>query len=481
MKIKKLTIAHISDLHRSPDNRISNAALLSSLLRDFDTCEAEGISKPNILIVSGDLVQGDSNATIFAQQYAEALDFLSKVANELFDGDRSRVILIPGNHDVSWEKSQESMGKIEEHELTEENGNLKRQIISQINKAGADIKWSWRDRSFYRVIDKEAYNNRFTCFSNMYKEFYEGKKTYSLDPDSQFEVFDYEEYGVIIVGFNSCFHNDHLNSAGSINPKCIGEAALKLRKFRRQGHLILSAWHHNTKGGPYERDYMDDSFLKSLISDGVKIGFHGHQHRNEVLRSESNIIDKEMMLILSAGSLCAGPSELPTGYNPQYNILELSRINNEKIRFKLFSREKTPDSSFDNPVWKAGVFGVSSTEYVTEIEHSLLSILDLGKAEQLLGGKRYRDAADILEQHDMEDPIVRSLLLECYQQLGENTTIIKRYDSPKNTTECIGLLYAGLEVGSAENVEKILNLTCIKEATDPSVTHLRDQLRGKKK
>jgi len=481
MKIKRLTIAHISDLHRTPDTPISNAALLRSLLRDFDACEAEGISKPDILIVSGDIVHGDSDAVVCAQQYDEALGFLSQVADELFGGDRSKVILIPGNHDVSWGVSQASMEKIEEDELTEENGDLKRRILLQVNKADVDIKWSWRNRSFYRVTDKETYNNRFVCFADMYQKFYEGNKTYSLEPDNQFEIFDYEEYGITIVGFNSCFHNDHLNRAGSINPECIAQVGLKLRKSRKQGRLILSTWHHNTKGAPYSQDYMEDTFLKTLISDGVKIGFHGHQHMNEVIRLENNIIDKEMMFILSAGSLCAGPPELPTGYSPQYNILELSRINNDNIQLKLFSREKTRDSSFDNPVWKAGVFGTRSTEYVTNIDHLFPSVLDLGKAERLLGEKHYCDAADMLEQHDIEDPIVRKLLLECYEQLGASSAIIERYDNPQNNAECISLINACLEVGGAQNADKVLGLTCIEEADDPSVIHLRAQLRGKKK
>lgn len=481
MKIEKLTIAHISDLHRSSDNPISNTALLSSLLRDFDTCETRGISKPDILVVSGDIVQGHSDEGAFVQQYNEALGFLSQVANEIFDGDRSRIILIPGNHDVSWEESRASMGKIEEHEITEENGNLKGKILAQATKAGVDIKWSWPDRSFYRVADKQTYDNRFMGFSDMYQKFYEGKKTYSIDPDSQFEIFDYEKFGITVVGFNSCFNNDHLNRAGAINPECIGSVGLKLREYRKKGRLIFAVWHHNTRGAPYEQDYMDDVFLKSLISDGVKIGFHGHQHRNEVLRSENNIIDKEMMLILSAGSLCAGPTELPTGCTPQYNILELSRVSAENIQFKLFSRVKTSESSFDNPVWSAGVFGVNSTEFVTEIDHLLPPILNLGKAEKLLGEKRYREAADILEKHDMEDSIVRKLLLECYEQLDEYLSIVESYHNPKNSAECIGLINAGLEIGGTQNIEKILSVISIKEATDPSIIHLRDQLKGKVK
>ena len=30
------------------------------------------------------------------------------------------------------------------------------------------------------------------------------------------------------------------------------------------------------------------------------------------------------MAVISAGSLCAGPKELPTGVNRQYNVLEIS-------------------------------------------------------------------------------------------------------------------------------------------------------------
>lgn len=479
MKIEKLTIVHISDLHRSPDNPISNASLLSSLLRDLDVCEADGMSKPDMLIVSGDIVQGDSDKAKFVKQYDEALEFLNQVAAELFSGNRSRVILVPGNHDVSWGDSSTSMEKIEEHELTDSNGALKREILMQANKANAAIKWSWPDRSFYRVTDKDLYNSRFCCFRDMYKEFYQGQKNYSLEPDNQFEVFDYEDLGVTIVGFNSCFNNDHLNRAGSINPKCIGEVGLKLRALRRQGRLILSTWHHNTKGGPFDRDYMDDAFLKSLISDGVKIGFHGHQHRNEVLRAESNIIDREMMFIISAGSLCAGPSYLPAGYSQQYNILELSRINAEKLQFRLFSREKTPDSSFDNPVWNVGIFGGSSTEYITEIEHSQPPVLELGKAERLLGEKRYQEVIGILERLDLEDPIVRKLLLESYNRLNKYIDIINNFSDPKNNEEIIALINAGIEDGDLRNIRKILDLNCIKEATDPSVIHIRDQLIGR--
>ncbi len=61
MKVDMLTIAHISDLHRSSDNSISNVALLNSLIHDIDAYTAQGIEKPDLLIVSGDIIQGDAN------------------------------------------------------------------------------------------------------------------------------------------------------------------------------------------------------------------------------------------------------------------------------------------------------------------------------------------------------------------------------------------------------------------------------------
>lgn len=481
MKIDKLTIAHISDLHRSSDNSVSNLALLNSLIHDMDAYTDQGIEKPDLLIVSGDIIQGDVNTILLNGQYDEALDFLNNLADSLFGGDKSRIILIPGNHDISWAESRKSMVKIEEKEITDNNGDLRNSILKEAIKINSNVKWSWADRSFYRITDEEIYQNRLSCFCNFYQKFYDGNRIYSLDPNKQFDLFDFPELGITIVGFNSCFHNDHLNRAGSINPACIADVGLKLRASRKQGYLILATWHHNTKGAPYDQDYMDDTFIKNLISDGVKIGFHGHQHRQEILREESNIIDGEMMILLCAGSLCAGPDELPTGYNQQYNLLELYRINDEEIQLKLFSRVKTSESSFDNPIWDKGTFNSTATEFVTKFDHPKPPIPNIGNAERLLGDKDYQRAQEILKQHDLDDPIIRRLLLECYDQLESHSAIIEHFSDPQNSTECISLINAGIEENNVNTAKKILSIKIIANSIDPAVIHIRNQLKGKVK
>lgn len=474
---------HISDLHRSRDNPISNDALITSLMRDMDTYTMDDVSKPDILIVSGDIVQGSNDfekaAELLVEQYIEALDFLNRLADELFSGDKSKIILVPGNHDISWTESKYSMEKIEEKTITDTNGNLIKSIFHEAIKIDSTIKWSWSDRSFYRIISNTLYENRFSYFRDFYQKFYDEKRNYSLDPNEQFDIFDLQDFGITIIGFNSCFHNDHLNRAGSINSRCIGKVGQILRALNKEGRLILATWHHNTKGGPYDQDYMDNTCIQNFIADNVKIGFHGHQHKVEVLRAENNIIDNKMMLILSAGSLCAGPKELPSGYNQQYNLLELFRTNDETIQIKVHSRVKTPQSAFDNPIWEKGVFSSSISEFTIDIEHTKPAILSLGKVEKLMGNKNYDTAQNILIEHNINDPFVRILLLECYNQLENYSGILGKFSQPQNISEAIALMNASLETGDMTIIKSVLDTDFITSSTDSSVIHIRNQLKGK--
>jgi len=103
------TIMHISDLHRSPTHPISNDELLSCLVADRERqrCEAPHVSPVDAIIVTGDIIQGvllgfEDYTSELRRQYAVALQFLIELAERFVDGDRSRVILLPGNHDVDW-------------------------------------------------------------------------------------------------------------------------------------------------------------------------------------------------------------------------------------------------------------------------------------------------------------------------------------------------------------------------------------------
>jgi len=76
-KTEYIAILHISDLHRNPLQWVSNDALLNSLEYDFHRYSGEPlpIPKPNLIIVSGDIVKGiqeDEPLDQIKLQYNEA-------------------------------------------------------------------------------------------------------------------------------------------------------------------------------------------------------------------------------------------------------------------------------------------------------------------------------------------------------------------------------------------------------------------------
>src|SRR5215217_8572062 len=97
-------ILHISDIHRGPHEPTSNASLLGRLHTDIRrTYEEnnrdldEGVPKlgpPDIIIVSGDVTQRSARI-----EFAEAQNFIESLL-PLVNNDRSRIILVPGNHDL---------------------------------------------------------------------------------------------------------------------------------------------------------------------------------------------------------------------------------------------------------------------------------------------------------------------------------------------------------------------------------------------
>lgn len=109
----KINILQISDLHRGRDNQVRNPALLDSISTDLRYNIPE-VEKIDIIVVCGDIVQGVRSADItrvteIDTQYGEASDFLTQLCDELVRGDKERVVIVPGNHDVSWPHSENSM------------------------------------------------------------------------------------------------------------------------------------------------------------------------------------------------------------------------------------------------------------------------------------------------------------------------------------------------------------------------------------
>ncbi|WP_428003580.1 metallophosphoesterase family protein [Acidovorax sp.] len=148
------TILHISDLHRSPTDPIENSTLLGSLLSDMDRYRTESspIPAPDAAIVSGDVIQGvtlnfPGYADELTRQYEAAHNFLVSLADRVFGGDRSKVVIVPGNHDVCWNTAKSAMqARIEE---------TPSRVSARSFSSDTSLRWDWETRQIFEISNKD--------------------------------------------------------------------------------------------------------------------------------------------------------------------------------------------------------------------------------------------------------------------------------------------------------------------------------------
>lgn len=483
-----LSILHVSDLHRDPKNEVSNKALLLSLEQDRDRYRTESprIPDPNLIIASGDIIRGvmhdaaDAEAEL-ERQYDQAEEFLAELANRFVGGDRERVLIVPGNHDVSFYHAHLAMKKIAV-KLGSDKGmaeatTLAKRLWAETNP----IRWSWGEFCFYEVTDPGVYNRRFEAFCRFYEKFYQGRRTYSVHPEKQFDIFDYPRHNVTIVGLNSCHDNDPRNRKGAIHAECFAEACLQLRQSKYRGRLLLATWHHNTHGGPMNSDYLDPDILQSMIDSGFSIGFHGHQHRPQFIEEKYQFGTQKRIVVISAGTLCAGPSEFPPGELRAYNILELDP---EKLTSTLHQR-RMQNQSYANIIWGRGHFSHSNSSYVTfqvqpppERDSKASDSHTLGEADNLIRRKEFEAAAAILRPMAGRHPLARKLLWECYVELDNVASIIAEFYPPSSPAEIVHMADMLWDYDRAR-LRSLLALDVVQSGVDKTVVEIRNKYNAR--
>jgi len=316
------TIMQLSDLHRSEADPISNSELLSSLTADSDRFSKEEprISMPNAIVVTGDLVQGlplgsPDYPEGLKKQYDEALELLKKLADHFVGGDRSKVIIVPGNHDVDWNMARSAM-KI----VNPSDQNIQK-LLSIPNSS---YRWSWESRELFQVTDHSTYENRFKYFWDLYNRFYQNSNLdFPVDAQRYWNLFKLDDGNITVCTFNSCANNDCYSLSGEIPAEFISNAHLKLIKDRSS--LLLAVWHHDVQGPPMRSDYMNQDTVRLMIDKGFRLGLHGHMHRSDALpHFLYTSHDKHIMALIGCGSLCAASTDLPTGIGRQYNVVEIA-------------------------------------------------------------------------------------------------------------------------------------------------------------
>ncbi len=315
------SVLHLSDLHRAPDDNLSNQELLSSLRADKHRYEAEdpAITVPKAIVVSGDIIQGldlgttDVSAEL-RRQYDVAEDFLARLADEFLDGDRSQIVVVPGNHDVDWNTSRAAMTEVPAGSEPKPKDAF---------KEDSNYRWDWKTRKFFQIHDHFHYAKKLDAYWDFIERFYKNVSGIpKLDRNSDYGLFSLFGGRVGVAAFNSCHGNDCFAVHGAIKRTAISESHLLMGEAPHCFELWIAVWHHNIEGPPYRTDYMDVNLVRNMIGRGFRVGMYGHQHKNQLEPRDIKLPDKETMAVVGAGSLCAGAKELPTGSYRQYNILE---------------------------------------------------------------------------------------------------------------------------------------------------------------
>ena len=482
----RFSILHLSDLHRDLTDEIPNAWLTDSIERDLENLSNEepSVVHPSLCVVSGDLVYGVHPDAPEAddelrRQNRQALEFLTELTDRFFEGDRDRVVIIPGNHDVAFSKVKGSSASVPMPESSAAKAALVRELFS----ANTRLRWSWSDLSFHRIVDEDVYQRRLSHFCEVYEQFYVGRRTYSMEAESQYDLFDFPEQKLSILALSSCHNNDPWRRAGQINSTALANACREIRSSSRAGWLLGATWHHNLVGGPSYDDYLDPEFLQLLIDSGVSLGFHGHQHRSEHFDERYRLGPKaRKMAIVSAATLCAGPGNLSPGAPRGYNIIE---IDNEAWVARLHQRQMV-NLQFSMPAWGPGHFIDSNASYV-DFELSppaerrpagLDRELALEAAFAHLGRGEWENLLDVLAAL-RADPMARRLRLKALEELDIPERTIAAIDRPIDNAEAVVLGYALLREGETAACKRFLDYPFVANSTDASVKEVASKLNAR--
>lgn len=447
----KFSIMHISDIHRGTHTDLNN--LFESLVRDSEEYVKQGIPKPSLIVVCGDVVEGsdEPNAEdVIRAQYYESTKFFEQLVEHFLGGEKERLIIVPGNHDMFRNMSKASMEKYETEE-TIDRRMLRRDLT---------LRWSWQDLSFFKIIHFNIYQKRFNLFVEFYNQFYDTIRSISGVPEEYSDVVDLPEYNVSFALFNSCYQLDHLRCVGQIYPSAVMKQARRLRDLSRRGRLIIGVWHHHIHGLPEEENYMDYRILQPMVSNHIHIGLFGHQHFSQIINQYTSIEEERQMLLISSGSLYGGRKELATGCSRQYNIIEVDMHNS--VADITVNERMDAQSDYDIPDWVKSPIGKHSLQdsYKQTIELETMDVDTqlLYLDDEVNRTKDYNAAINLLYKLYRNHPRYNEMLDRYLNKANlSSDTILEFLAHPKSEVQAITLLNTVYDYATRTFAEQIVN------------------------
>lgn len=297
--VQVIRLLHLSDLHFSTTDQATIA--YSQLADDL---RQQGVDRLDAVVVSGDLV----NRAI-AAEYNIAATFFEQLRSG-FGVKAQSVVLVPGNHDVSWSNSEAAYVV------------AKRRQLREPPAAGTYFEHT---PEIIEYRDEEKYRLRLRAFADFYEQV--RGEPYPLSYEHQALVTHLPSVGLSILGLNSAWELDHhFRDRASIHMGALSAALLAL-PAPAPGELRIATFHHPLHSDEDSR-IRDGSFLQRLALAGFRLVLHGHVHKADAAlyrydRSHDLGGGGRQLEIVAAGTFGAPAREWVPGYPLQYNLLSI--------------------------------------------------------------------------------------------------------------------------------------------------------------
>jgi Icc-related predicted phosphoesterase len=285
--MSKVTILHLSDLHI--DSESDNLA--KKLIKDVELLQdnyhhlqgnsgAPKIEKIDVIAVTGDIANKPST-----NNYNAAIKFLNTLSEKL-KTEKSNIVLVPGNHDVSWES---------------------RDFTGRFSHYGDFI------RNFYDSENKLLLNTAAERHDSLYP-------------------LTINEQKILFIGLNSAVNvsKNKPNKGGELKVADLQKIKEDVNKKYKEYTRRIALFHHSCFRQKDDHDAIENwSSIKKDIEDlGIEMILHGHLHRGD-MEQWITLKEERKFLITSTGSCKTGGLKESNADLYQYQIIVLD--GNEKV------------------------------------------------------------------------------------------------------------------------------------------------------
>jgi 3',5'-cyclic AMP phosphodiesterase CpdA len=314
-------VLHISDLHVSAAHGAGRT--LETVWQPVAaSLRAE---KFDFVVVSGDLTDAASE-----DEYGRLCEFAENtLLARLVRPERSRIIFVPGNHDVRWDDSQFEQVRFDQHEPEELPS-----LIQSTRFAPELSDHRMHVTKFGHVellrIKREAHERRMANVQAFFELFYkdtlrDDSQRFSLDTAAgHWSCHSFVEDGLAFIGLNSCHSNDKYWHGAGFHQPSLARARDKVETLKSQNPnlLVIAVWHHGFASSPGRPDRLSLADLGLVFNTGARLGLHGHTHEAD---AKHHPLLNGKLPVIATGSLSADKEKRPDGTPNQFCTLRIQQ------------------------------------------------------------------------------------------------------------------------------------------------------------